>query len=363
MMGYAETQRRVRIAQILLIFIFVGGTFYVADAVVGGGLFSSPYRVSVELEGAGGLHKQSTVNYRGQQIGKVKEVRLTRDGVVAEIDLDKDVKVPVDSTFHVRNLSAVGEQYLSIEPNTADGPFLAAGSTVARELTTLPMPMPQVLADVQHLMKRIDIADIETIAAETDAVFGDGAVDLRGLTIEMEQAFDLLQEMEPDLVRMLKAGEVPLTTISERSGELRSIARNLEAITAELKTVTPTLGHLIDTSGTTLTDVQALWDETTPVLTELLRTARPVIGMAAAHLPGLGHWLHWLPGQLDAMAGSTRDGSGRVLLVPKVLKNCDYKVDRRNPYETHARAGDPTAKCATDEKKLQQRGAQNVPVP
>lgn len=51
MMGYAETQRRVRIAQILLIFIFVGGTFYVADAVVGGGLFSSPYRVSVELEG------------------------------------------------------------------------------------------------------------------------------------------------------------------------------------------------------------------------------------------------------------------------------------------------------------------------
>src|SRR3546814_14130072 len=83
------------------------------------------------------------------------------------------------------------------------------------------MPMPQVLADVQSLMKRIDIEDIETIATEADAAFGDGAADLRSLTIEMEQAVALMLTIEPDMVRTLKAAKVPLRTVKERRSEER----------------------------------------------------------------------------------------------------------------------------------------------
>src|SRR3546814_6923574 len=111
------------------------------------------------------------------------------------------------------------------------------------------MPMPQVLADVQSLMKRIDIEDIETIATEADAAFGDGAADLRSLTIEMEQAVALMLTIEPDMVRTLKAAKVPLSTVKERAGELRTTARNLRAISAEIKRATPVVGHLIATAG------------------------------------------------------------------------------------------------------------------
>jgi phospholipid/cholesterol/gamma-HCH transport system substrate-binding protein len=362
-MGYAEVRRRVRVAQVLLLAIVVSGTFYVTDIVVGGGLFSSPYRVTVELEGAGGLHDQSTVNYRGQQVGQVKEVRLSSDGVVAEIEIDEGIEVPVDSTFNVRNLSAVGEQYLNIEPNTDKGPYLDDGSTVARDRTTLPMPMPQVLADVQSLMKRIDIEDIETIATEADAAFGDGAADLRSLTIEMEQAVALMLTIEPDMVRTLKAAKVPLSTVKERAGELRTTARNLRAISAEIKRATPVVGHLIATAGPVVADVHELWKETEPVLTDLLSTAGPLAKMSASRVKGLRHWLLWLPGQLDAMAGSTRGGTGRVLLVPKILKNCDYGIDRRDPHVTTRRKPDSRAKCSSTDPKVGQRGAQNVPIP
>ncbi|MDT0202022.1 MlaD family protein [Nocardioides sp. AE5] len=362
-MGYAEMRRRVRIAQVLLIAIVVAGTFYVTDLVVGGGIFSSPYRVTVQLEGAGGLHDQSTVNYRGQKVGQVKSVRLTPDGVVAEIEIDEGVRVPVDSTFNVRNLSAVGEQYLNIEPNTDQGPFLADGAVIASDRTSLPMPMPQVLADTQQLMKRIDITDIETIANEADDAFGDGSADLRALSVEMEHALALMRTLEPDVLRILEAGQVPLATVAEQADQWRTTAANLQAIAAELRQAAPLVGHLVATAGPVMGDVQALWQETEPVLSELLAESGPLAQMSAERLQGLRHWLKWLPGQLDAMAGSTRDGSGRVLLVPKVLKNCDYGVDRRDPSETAPRTPDPGATCTTDAPGIGQRGAANVPVP
>src|SRR5262245_33970693 len=105
-------RRRVRLAQVLLLAIVVAGTAYVADTVVGGHVFADTWRVTVDLDQAAGLHERSTVDYRGQQIGTVTDVRLTRSGVAATLEIDEGVEVPRDSAFEVRNLSAVGEQYL-----------------------------------------------------------------------------------------------------------------------------------------------------------------------------------------------------------------------------------------------------------
>lgn len=362
-MSHAAVRRRVRVAQVLLLAIMVAGTVYVADAVVGGGLFSSPYRVTVEMSGAGGLHARSTVNYRGQKVGTVREVRLSSGGVTAEIELEEDVRVPKDSAFQVRNLSAIGEQYLNIEPRTDRGPWLEDGGHIDASRTSLPMPMPQVLADVQSLMKRIDVKDLETIATETDHAFGDGSANLRGLTTEMEETLDLLVDLEPMLTRMLERAETPLTTGVEKQGELRRIARNMKLITGELRSANPALRRLVENGTATVTDVHELWKQSAPLLSDLIEAGKPLARMSERHVPGLQHWLDWLPGQLDAMAGSTRDGSGRVLLVPKLLDNCDFGVDRRDPHELGRRPANTEARCTTREPKVQQRGSQNVPRP
>ena len=62
---------RIRLAEVLLVAIVVGGIVYLADSVVGGTLFTNPTNLTVHLHEAGGLHAQSTVNYRGQPVGKV----------------------------------------------------------------------------------------------------------------------------------------------------------------------------------------------------------------------------------------------------------------------------------------------------
>ncbi len=362
-MSSTAVTRRVRLAQVLLLAILVGGTVYVADAVVGGGLFSSPYHLKVQLDQAGGLHPRSTVTYRGQKVGVVTDVRITDHGIEADLEVEKGVRIPEDSAFHVRNLSAVGEQHLYVEPRSDGGPYLGDGDVVTTADTSTPMPMPQVLADAQSLMGRIDTDDIATIADELDAALGDGSLDLRRASLELEDAFALLQQMQPDLIRLTRRGQVPLTTFAERGEEIRRTVRQAEQVSQEIAAATPTLASLLDNAARVSHDALNLWGDVEPTVEDLLAQAAPLMAMAGSRVPGLRHWLGWLPAQLGAMAGSTRGGSGRVLLVPKVLKNCEYDVRRRSVHDLDARTVDTTVACDDSVPNTQGRGSVNVPRP
>ncbi|WP_436699383.1 MlaD family protein [Nocardioides sp. BYT-33-1] len=360
-------RRRIRVAQSLILVILVAGVVYVADTVVGGSLFHHPTTVTVELPQAAGLHEGSVVTYRGQRIGEVSDVRLGADegvGVVATLEIDSGVRIPRDSAMEVRNLSAVGEQYLDVRPATDRGPYLADGARVPLTATSVPLGVPDVLAHAQELMAHLDVADVRTIAAETAAIFGDDEqdVDLRALAIELESAFAMLRRLEPDLTLLARGAQTPLSTVADLSPEIRALSADLEAVARSLAAATPairrTVAHAIDL----LPRLQRWWRRAAPDLRRMLRAGVPVTEMAARHLRGLHHWLDWAPLQADVMAGSTRDGSGRVLLVPRILKNCVYdRSVQRDVQDTSRREPRTDVRCTDPPRGTQGRGSAEVP--
>lgn len=360
-------RRRVHTAQALILAIMVGGLIYVADTVVGGSLFRNPYDVTVQLPQAAGLHEGSVVTYRGQRIGEVVEVRLGDEpgvGALARLEIESGVDVPRDSDFEVRNLSAVGEQYLDVRPRSDGGPYLAAGATVEVGDTSVPVGVPDVLAHAQGLMANLDVADIRTIARETSAIFGDGDqdVDLRALAIELETAFAMLRRLEPDLTVLARRAERPLATLHDLSPDVRRLAGDLEAIAASLAEATPAIRRTVTTSIDLLPRLQRWWRDASPELRRLLRAGVPLTEMAAGHLRGLHHWLDWVPLQADVMAGSTRDGSGRVLLVPRILKNCVYdRSVQRDVQDVSRREPRTDVRCTDPPRGTQGRGSARVP--
>lgn len=362
-MDVLRLRRRARLAQVLLLAIVVSGTAYVADTVVGGHVFTDTWQVSVDLREAAGLHERSTVDYRGQSIGSVTDVRLTEAGVRATLEIDEDVRVPRDSAFEVRNLSAVGEQYLDIRPRVDGGPWLADGDHVAASESTTPIPVHELVGRTQHLVERIDLRDLRTLARESDAVFGDGTVDLRGTSRELERSVALLEELRPDLDRLLTRGAVPLRTVRDLSPVLRSSARDLALVTRDLGAASPTVRQLLRVGGRVVPRLRSMLDELGPVVGSLLDLSAPLAAMSADHLQGLNVWLDWIPAQLEGMAGSTRDGTGHVVLVPKLLHNCVYTLDQRDPSELAPRPTATDRACRSDDPQVQQRGSQNVPRP
>ena len=365
--GMRAVRRRIHTAQVLILVILVAGTVYLADTVVGGPLFRDPYRLTVELPQAAGLHEGSVVNYRGQRIGEVTGMRLSeKPGVaaVAELEIDSDVEIPQDSAVEVRNLSAVGEQYLDVRPRTDRGPYLADGAVIAVGDASVPVSVPDVLAHAQGLMSHLDIEDIRTIATETEAIFGNGQedVDLRALAIELETAFAMLRRLEPDLAALVRKGERPLLTVQDLSPELRTLSRDLEAVAASLRAATPAVRRTVITALDLLPRLDRWWRAASPQVRRLLRSSVPLTEMAARHLRGLHHWLDWAPVQAVVMAGSTRDGSGRVVLVPRILKNCVYdRSHQRDIQDTSRRRPRTDVHCTAPPPGTQGRGSGSTP--
>ena len=74
------------------------------------------YTVTVDLPQSGGLYQTSVVTYRGTDVGQVKSVDVTANGVRAVLRLRSGVKVPSDVQASVHSRSAIGEQYIELTP-------------------------------------------------------------------------------------------------------------------------------------------------------------------------------------------------------------------------------------------------------
>lgn len=80
------------------------------------------YRVTIELPEAAGIYQRGNVTYRGTEVGRIEDVRLTDDGVAATLVLRSNQKIPADLDAEVHSQSAVGEQYITLLPRNGDGP-------------------------------------------------------------------------------------------------------------------------------------------------------------------------------------------------------------------------------------------------
>ena len=100
-------------------------------------MHSTSYTVVAHFADSGGIYQGGEVSYRGVKIGQVSDMRLTRDGVDVVLSIDKGRKIPADTLALVANKSAVGEQYVDLEPRTDKGPYLHNGSSIAAADTLL----------------------------------------------------------------------------------------------------------------------------------------------------------------------------------------------------------------------------------
>ena len=116
--------------------------------------YSTSYTVVAHFHDSGGMYAGGLVSYRGVRVGQVQKLVLTHDGVDAYLDIDNgwDDKIPADTLAVVGNRSAVGEQYVDLQPQTDNGPYLHDGSQIADGRHPHPAADPEAAG--RHLAHR-----------------------------------------------------------------------------------------------------------------------------------------------------------------------------------------------------------------
>src|SRR6185312_6452698 len=175
--------RRTKVQLMIFALITMLGVTYVGAtyAQLNRLFYDTSYTVVAHFEDSGGMYAGGLVSYRGVRVGDVDKLVLTRDGVDAYLSIDKgwDGKIPADSLAVVGNRSAVGEQYVDLQPQTDDGPYLHNGSQIARADTRTPLPTQKLLADISNTVESVNRRSLRTTVHELGTAFAGTGPDLR----------------------------------------------------------------------------------------------------------------------------------------------------------------------------------------
>ena len=190
--------------------------------------------VTLELPAAGGLYQFTNVTYRGVQVGKVTDVKLTENGAEATLSLDTSPKIPADLQAEVRSVSAVGEQYVDLRPRTDSGPYLQDGSVIAMDNTTIPQAVGPMLDQVSALVDSIPKDKLSQLLDESFQAFNGAGYDFGSL---IDSAAKLAGDANgvSDQTRTLIDDSGPLLdSQAETTDSIRTWARSLAGVTEQV---------------------------------------------------------------------------------------------------------------------------------
>ena len=222
--------------------VYVGLRYVGADSLIGLG----PYTAKVELADSGGIFPDASVSYRGVEIGKVGDMRVTPQGLEVDLEIEQDAPpVPTSSMAVIANRSAVGEQYVDLQPPNDRGPYLDEDSVIPVSQTRTPVPVDQLLADVNALATSVPLPELRTTVDELFNAFDRAGPDLQRL-LDSSNALipDAIANL-PQTRQLLRDGRIVLTTQSQLGPQITSFSRDLQLFTAQLKADDPNLRRLV----------------------------------------------------------------------------------------------------------------------
>lgn len=139
-----------------------------AAAVLGACAGEHENIVHVIAEQAHGLKKSARVQYRGADVGLVKQVYFTPGGVRIDLLIQRnDVPIRAQDTVRITSVGAFAEQVVDIQPGAQTAPLLGRGATLveAEPDSTISLPIGVWRSIVKTLGFSADSAIRDSVAA------------------------------------------------------------------------------------------------------------------------------------------------------------------------------------------------------
>jgi phospholipid/cholesterol/gamma-HCH transport system substrate-binding protein len=255
-----------------------------------------PFPVTVQLARAGGIFDGAEVAYRGVQIGKVRSVELHSDGVTVTLSLDHGAKVPANSIAHVYDLSAVGEQYVDLEPPARpSGEYLRGGSTIPRSRTTTPLETATVLYDLERFVSSINPVDVQIIGREGALAFQGTGAQLRSILSDTTEIVDQLSATKDSMLRLLHNSAILLHGAAAHATAFDRFSTSLDQLSGTLAAKTPTINTFLHQAEPTTRIMNSLIAGNGAALTTLLGNLALFSQIQVARIPGLRSLLVAVP--------------------------------------------------------------------
>ncbi|MBW0090839.1 MCE family protein [Pseudonocardia sp. KRD-184] len=363
--------RATKVQLVAFLLLTVLGVGYTGFRYAGfGDVFgTTTYPVTMQLADSGGIFTGADVTYRGVSVGRVGPLTLTPQGVDVQLDLQRSAPaIPLDVDAAVRNLSAIGEQYVDLQPASDGGPSLEDGSVVPVDRTSIPVPVEDLVVGVDDLARSVPLESLRTVVSELGTAFEGTAGPLQKILATTDAFSEDAVEALPQTLDLLRDGRTVLTTQNETAGSFQNFSADLALLAEQLRTSDPDLRRLLETAPEASEQITGLLRESGPGLSVLLSDLLTVARVAEPRQEALRQLLVTYPAFASvAYTVAPGDGTAHLGLVVNVFDPfpCTRGYEgtvRRSGTDIADTPANQDAYCAEPPgSPISVRGAQNAP--
>ncbi|MFT3900965.1 MAG: MlaD family protein [Gordonia sp. (in: high G+C Gram-positive bacteria)] len=273
----------------------------------------SDYPVTVHLKDSGGIFANAEVTYQGVKVGRVQSLTMTKDGVDANLRINKNApKIPASANVAVASRSAIGEQYLDLRPTSAGGPYLAKGSVIQSDNTTLPPPLEDVVNSALDFAESVPVDDLHTIVEELGKAFNGQGENLTRLVNSLNTLSQAGYDSIGDTIALLQSSSKVLSTQREQSDAILQWSKNLQVVTATLASADPDVRRLLTTGQTSAAAISTLLQKQGGDITAALKDLGSVTRTAIEPTGFATNTLFAMLSALSAGSHSPAPGDGQI---------------------------------------------------
>jgi phospholipid/cholesterol/gamma-HCH transport system substrate-binding protein len=372
-----------RVQLLVFALLTIVGVTYVGASYVGINPFHKPYTVYLNLPSTGGIFTNADVSERGVVIGRVGAVTIKPDhsGVVAALKINNGVKIPATGlSASVTNLSAVGEQYVELEPESATAPYLQNGQSVLQNgaVGTIPVDDAKILLNLQRLLGSVNVKNLSTLISELGKSFAGLGPTLGRLIDNGDALTQSAINALPQTLKLIDDGRTVLDTQNAVSGELKSFAKSFASFSGELVNKDAALRGIFTNGAAASRQLRTLLQANAPVLPTLLANLNTFTGIQDVRLPQTRAVLELFPAivadSFYALPKPNKSGisTARFGLVTDMGSFCSAGYSstkqRTNLAKDWGGAANLDAYCHGDNATLDaagqdNRGFRNIPTP
>ncbi|GFM21361.1 MULTISPECIES: MCE family protein [Mycobacteriaceae] len=326
------------------------------------------YTLYAQLPSSGGLYETANVTYRGTQIGKVTAVEPTESGARATMRIDDDYRIPQDVRADVHSVSAIGEQYLDLVPDTDSGPYLQPGAVITD--STVPAPVGPALDAANKGLAVLPKEKIDTLLTETSLAVGGLGPALQRLVESTTNLAGGFQENLPQVNDIIANAEPILQSQVDSGDAIGQWSRNLNVIASQAAQQDAALRNGLRNAAPTLDQVTTVFSDVQEALPQTLANLAVVSDMLKRYNKNIEQTLVIYPqGASLLQMGSIMEDGGllhfglSINLPPPCMTGFLPASEWRSPADT-SRAPLPSGTYCKIPKDFQGnavRGARNYP--
>ncbi|WP_329522066.1 MCE family protein [Spirillospora sp. NBC_01491] len=212
-----------------LVFVVVTGllTFFIGQQILGTS-FRSRYPLTATFDDVTGLLEGDVVKIAGTPVGQVKGIEVKQGKAVVDMAVDREVRIPDDSTASIRWRNVMGQRVVYLEPGQSTRK-MSAGARVPH--TRSVVDLGAVVDSLGPLTQNLDPNQLNKILFSfAQALDGNE----QGIGVMIQNFDGLLQTFaarRQTIQGMIKNYETVAGAVAKRDGQIAASVDNLESLT------------------------------------------------------------------------------------------------------------------------------------